>query len=113
VLHNLLRWLLLATVSRVYIWVIFLLEIWKGHLCQLHLAWVIHRSTSSNGQGRHLAWVVGFLSIQPRSLRVLMILLLFTERNWYLELRVLLATLIWVMSYLYCAGCLQEEYLLS
>jgi hypothetical protein len=74
---------------------------------------VVHRSTSSNGQGRHLAWVVGFLSIRPRSLWVLVILLLFMEQNWYLELRVLLPTLICVLSHLYCAGCLQEGNLLS
>jgi hypothetical protein len=113
VLLTLLRCLLLATVSRVHIWVIFLLRIWKGHLRQPRLAWVIHRSTSSNGQWRHLAWVVGFLSIRPRSLRVLVILLLSVERNQYLELWVLLSTLICIMLYLYCAGCLQEENLLS
>jgi hypothetical protein len=74
---------------------------------------VIHWSTSSNGQWKHLAWVVGFLSIWPWSLRVLVILLLFTKRNWYLELQVLLPTLICILSHLYCAGCLQERNLLS
>jgi hypothetical protein len=53
VLYTLLHSFLLATVFGVHIWVVFLLGVWKGHLCQPRLAWVIHRSIFSNGQGRH------------------------------------------------------------
>jgi hypothetical protein len=77
-----------------------------------YLTWVIHRSTTFNGRGGHLTWVVGFLPIQPRSLRVPVILLPSEERNRYLELRVQLPTLICALSHLYCAGCLREGNLL-